>query len=47
MKDYTVIICEETMAISTGYPLGREIEGGRREGSTLSAVFLYRLKTTI
>lgn len=47
MKDYTVIICEKTVAISAGYTLGGEIEGGRREGSTLSAVFLYRLKTTI
>lgn len=39
MKDYTIIIREETMAISAGYPLGGEAEGGRREGSTLSAVF--------
>lgn len=31
MKDYTIIICEETVEIPAGCQKGGEIEGGRGE----------------
>lgn len=48
MKDFTIVICEETIQILANYQMGGERKGGRKEGITLSVVwiFLHRLKTT-
>lgn len=49
MKDYTIIICEETIEIPANYQMGGERKGGRKKGITLSVAcffFSHRLKTT-
>lgn len=41
MKDYTIIICEETIEIPANYQMGGERKGGRKKGITLSVACFF------